>query len=178
MDVRAEVTGFDELRKLLKDVGEDVAKRVTQSALRRVGERVRNILLINLSGRILKEQSGRLINAFERTKIRLRKDRFGVYGGITLPTRAELTIGAYKSSTDHGYYPTALEYGTKKVRKQKSRLGVKLNPPRLLGQLKPYRYMRRSIDDDRNSLMQSLVGETKKNLEKEWKRQAKQRIGQ
>lgn len=103
---------------LLKQLGrlpEVMRKKVVRPAFRRALKRVKNAILINLSGRVVQEQTGRYVNAMERQNPRISLTQDGaVIGGMQMPKRSALGI----EPDAKGYYPAAVEYGVKKGPRQ------------------------------------------------------------
>lgn len=106
------VLGDKELSRKLSHLAAKGQRRVVGKALRNSGQRIKIRVLLALSGEILQERTGRLVNALEMQKLRsrtLRSQQIYIVG-LPLPTRAALGIPA-----DHKwYYPAALEYGSAK----------------------------------------------------------------
>lgn len=99
---------------LLEQLGrlpEVIRKKVVRPVFRDSLKRVKNEILLNLSGRVVQEQTGRYVNAMERQNPRIAVTRDGaVLGGMQMPKRGELGI----EPDAKGYYPAAVEYGVKK----------------------------------------------------------------
>jgi len=104
--------GDKELSRKLAHLAEKGQRKVVGKAMRNSGKRVKNEVLIAMSGKILKERTGRLVNALEAMKLKTRSLRSkGLYiVGLPLPTRESLDI----PSKHKWYYPAALEYGSAK----------------------------------------------------------------
>lgn len=104
------VLGDKSLERKLGRLTDKTQKRLVRKALRRSGKRIWNRVLLNASGVVINEDTGALVNALEETKPVSRSSRGVLEIGFKWPTRAALGI----PPTAKGYYPTALEYGTRK----------------------------------------------------------------
>ena len=106
--------GDKQLTKQLSRLPFALQQKVLRKAFRGALKRVKNEILINLSGRVVQEQTGRYVNAMERQNPRISFTKDGaVLAGTVMPTRASLGI-----SDKGGYYPAVLEYGVKKGPRQ------------------------------------------------------------
>lgn len=83
-------------------------KRAVRPALRASTKRLKAVVLANLSGRVVKPVTGRLLAAMRLQKIRsIGRSRTEIGTGFAMPTREELRIDA----DDKYFYPIAVEFG-------------------------------------------------------------------
>ena len=141
------VIGSDAVLRALHELPQKLQDQLVSKELVASAERIKTDLLLNLTGRKVNERTGALVSAFEfqpahRLKATINKGL--VRYGIAYPTRAELGIPLKAK----GYYPTALEYGTKE-RVQTTYRGKPLEKPRKLGSIVARRYVRDAIDEHR-----------------------------
>ncbi|NIO43785.1 MAG: hypothetical protein GTO41_28685 [Burkholderiales bacterium] len=104
--------GDKDLSRKLSHLANKGQRKVVGKAMRNSGQRIKTKVLLALSGQILQERTGRLVNALEMQKLRSRtlRSKQMYIVGLPLPTRAALRI-----PVDHKwYYPAALEYGSAK----------------------------------------------------------------
>ncbi len=143
------VFGSRELERQMRALPRIAQDRVMKTALRKAGNRAKNSVLLNLSGNVVQERTGRFVNAMERLPVRLvrRTDNALVYGW-SLPSRAALGLPAGKG----GYYPTALEYD--------ARLGPKAP-------------IRKGVNSIQDSATSRAVLDMAGGIEREWRRTAR-----
>ena len=104
------VLGLKETQRAFLKLPNKVQFKIARSMVRRSAVRVQPHLLLALSGGIVNEDTGTLVNAIESQRAPVRRSIGGsVLAGFTLPTRAQLGIPRYPR--DFHYYPTVLEYG-------------------------------------------------------------------
>ncbi len=102
--------GLQRLDKAMQGLEHEVQTKVMRGAVRKSAARLQNEILLNLSGRVVNEDTGTMVTAFEMQKPGTRKQRDGtVVAFIKLPTRAALGIPRHEKDTE--YYPTIVEYG-------------------------------------------------------------------
>lgn len=130
------MTGDKALGEMFGKLPEKMQKKVARKAMKNAAEQIRTRLLINLSGRVLQEQTGELVSAFETAKVTTRLNKDGVVSGVKLPERSKLGI----SAGEKWYYPMALEYG-----------GVR-NGKRFSA----HPFMRPAIDEQRDRLLRQI----------------------
>ncbi len=102
--------GDQALERDLAKLPDKLQKEAVSPEFRKSAERIKNQVLLNMSGRAVEERTGKLVAAFEAEKIKTRFIRsisalFVVWG---LPSRAALGI----TPEDKFYFPTVLEYGS------------------------------------------------------------------
>lgn len=103
--------GDKELARALGRLADVLQKKIVKKAFRSSLERVKNKVLLNMSGGAVEERTGAMVNAFERINPRVRVEKDGsLVVSMKLPTRAQIGIEADAK----GYYPAALEYGVKR----------------------------------------------------------------
>lgn len=107
------ILGLKEVQLAFVKLPNKVQFKIARSMTRRSAVRVQPHLLLALSGNIVNEDTGTLVNAIDAQRAPVQRSRGGsVIAGFTLPTRVELGIPrteAEKRKT--WYYPTVLEYG-------------------------------------------------------------------
>lgn len=104
------VLGLKETQLAFVRLPNTVQFKIARTMTARSAKRVQPFVLLALSGDIVNEKTGTLVNAIERQKAPVRRSRGGsAIAGFTLPTRAELGIPRYPA--DKAYYPAVLEYG-------------------------------------------------------------------
>ena len=139
------VLGSQELERKLGQLPKKAQNRVMKRVLRATGRRIHNEILLNFSGRVVDEKTGRTVAALEANRPRVvRNNDRGIVVGLRLPTRAQLGPEAVSAK---GYHITALEYDV--------RLG-----PRM-----PIRKAVNAIQDDALDRMATEIAE---GIEKEW----------
>ena len=104
------VLGIKAAEDNLRQLEFAIQRRIVRGSMKRSTERLKNEVLLNLSGRVVRERTGAYVNAMEQQKVRARSSQRGIKVVVPLPTRASLGIPRYPKDT--GYYPTALEYGS------------------------------------------------------------------
>ena len=105
--------GDKDLARALGRLADVTQKKIVKKAFRSSLKRVKTEVLLNMSGRIVQERTGAMVNAFERINPQVRTEKDGtLVVSMKLPTRADIGIEA----SAKGYYPTALEYGVKRGR--------------------------------------------------------------
>jgi len=102
--------GDKELERKLKRLEGKAQKRIVKKAMRRSSKRIMTRVAINASGRVIREDTGALSDAIADAKPKSVTRRGVMSIVFPFPTRAELNIPAGAK----GYYPAALEYGTRK----------------------------------------------------------------
>ncbi len=138
------VLGSRELENKLGALPMRAQNRVMKRVLRATVARLQNEVLLNLSGRVVDERTGRLVNAIEAQKPKVvRNNERGLVMGLRLPARGELGIDAKAK----GYYPTALEYDVR------------------LGPLMPIRKAVNAVAED---ALDRMAGQIAEGIEKEW----------
>lgn len=87
--------------------------KIARSMTRRSAVRVQPHILLALSGNIVNEDTGTLVNAIESQRAPARRSRGGsVIAGFVLPSREQLGIPRYEAERRKTwYYPTVLEFG-------------------------------------------------------------------
>jgi len=114
-DIDIRMIGDKELeRKFLALSSEKTQARILRLGMRKAAERIKNYTLINLSGRLVDEDTGRLVNAIESEKPTQFKDRAVFVAGVKLPEPSKLGIPKTEGTKKPGYYPAVLEYGSAK----------------------------------------------------------------
>ena len=102
--------GLRELDTAMQGLAHEVQTKVMRGTVRKSAARLQNDILLNASGRIVKEDTGRMVAAFEAERPGTRKQPDGtVVAFIKLPSRAALGIPRHEKDTE--YYPTIIEYG-------------------------------------------------------------------
>ncbi len=102
--------GLQQLDNAMQGLAHEVQTKVMRGAVRKSAGRLQNEILLNLSGRIVNEDTGAMVTAFEMEKPGTRKERDGtVVAFVKLPSRAALGIPRHEKDTE--YYPTIVEYG-------------------------------------------------------------------
>lgn len=110
-----QLTGDKELARQLGRLTHKVQTKVIKQAFRKSLGRIKDRVLLNLSGAVVRERTGRYVNAMESQPIRTRIETDGtVVASIALPGRAALGIDA----KDPYYYPTVVEYGVKRGKRR------------------------------------------------------------
>lgn len=141
--------GLQELDKAMQGLQHEVQIKVMRGATRKSAARLQNEILLNASGRIVNEDTGRMVAAFEAEKPGTRKQRDGtIVAFIKLPTREALGIPRYEGDTE--YYPTILEYGQPD------------QPPRP--------FMRMAVDANYNREIQRLAADLRNGVYQIWRR--------
>lgn len=120
---------------------------VLRTATRRSNDRLRNDILLNLSGRDVEERTGRYVRAIESQKIRVVVEKkFAVISTLNLPSRASLGI----SPGDKWYYPAILEYGSPTMTAKSP--------------------IRRAVNQNQDREQGKLVRDISKGIKNQWKR--------
>lgn len=103
--------GDKELARQLGRLPEVLQTKILKKSFRASLKRVKTKVLLNMSGGVVQERTGAMVNAFERINPRVALDKDGgIVASMKLPRRAQIDIPARAP----GYYPTALEYGVKR----------------------------------------------------------------
>lgn len=103
--------GDKELARQLGRLPVVLQTKILKKSFRASLKRVKNKVLLNMSGGAVQERTGRMVNAFERINPRVALDKDGgIVASMKLPSRAQMGIPIEAK----GYYPTALEYGVKR----------------------------------------------------------------
>ena len=103
------IFGNKELERALAQFEPKVQKRVVRRVLRRSAERIKLAVMLNWSGRVVQEDTGKTVDAIEAKSIKFeRGGRFGLRAVWYLPRRDELGIPEWPYEW---YYPFAVEYG-------------------------------------------------------------------
>ena len=152
------MVGDKALKAAFEALPGDLQKRVGRAALRKSAERAKVAVLLNLSGRKVDEQTGRLVNAFENTSVKTQRRGPVILAALPLPTRDKLNI----PPTDKTYYPTAVEYGHKLVRGGKA-----------VGRVPAHPYMRPAVDENRERELRLIGRDIGKGIEKAARKRAK-----
>lgn len=106
--------GDKEVVRAMQGLPKEVQVKVMRGSLRKSAERLKNQILLNASGLIVKEDTGAMVAAFEATRIGTRVRPGGTVAFVKLPSRAALGIPRSKGrdpAKDTEYYPTILEFG-------------------------------------------------------------------
>jgi HK97 gp10 family phage protein len=107
--------GDKELQRGMAKLPGEVQNKVMRGAIRKSAARLQNEILLNASGRVVNEDTGRMVTAFEMQKPGTRKERDGtIVAFVKLPSREELGIPRSEGrdpAKDTEYYPTIVEYG-------------------------------------------------------------------
>ena len=102
--------GLQQLDNAMQGLAHEVQTKVVRGAIRKSAGRLQNEILLNASGRVVDEDTSRMVTAFEMEKPGTREERDGtVIAFIKLPSRAALGIPRHEKDTE--YYPTIVEYG-------------------------------------------------------------------
>ena len=102
--------GLQELDTAMQGLSHEVQTKVMRGANRKSAARLQNDILLNASGRIINEDTGRLVAAFEAERPGTRKERDGtIIAFVKLPPRAAAGIPRHEKDTE--YYLTIVEYG-------------------------------------------------------------------
>lgn len=105
------VFGDKELERAMARLPGELQGKVMRTSVRKSANRINNRILINASGGIVDEDTGRMVAAFEAKSARTKQTQDGdMIGFIKLPTRAELGIPRYEGDTE--YYVTIVEHGS------------------------------------------------------------------
>lgn len=104
--------GIREFEQALGQFAKKIQSNIMRTAIRRSGNRLKNATLLNMSGIIVGEDTGRTVTAMEARPVKTVIRRSGTIVALwPLPSRASLGIPRYRSDT--GYYLLiGLEYGT------------------------------------------------------------------
>lgn len=82
--------------------------RAIRPALKKSAKRLKEYLVVNLSGKVVTPRTGRWLRATIATKVRaIKRSRHQIGSGFPVPTREALGI----DPKDPYYYPFAVEYG-------------------------------------------------------------------
>lgn len=106
--VEFEIKGFDELARKLRRLSSTKAKAIFRTAMREAAKTV----VLPAAQRAVPFDTGNLLNAIEIKAIKRSRKRQGVNVRIRERSRMLLPI------TGSGYYPTHIEWGTKKMKAQ------------------------------------------------------------
>lgn len=112
-DVR--VTGENELKRKLNRLSEQMRNRIIGVALKAGARMIHTEMLLNLSGRIVQERTGSLVNAMEKQKpvlLRARNPDVRTVG-IKMPERSALGIKDRGDGGGDSYPPAILEFGSR-----------------------------------------------------------------
>lgn len=141
VDIR--VLGVPELERKLRNLAQQVQRKIVRQALRKSAVRTKKRVVDNLSGDKVQVQTGNLRGAFRDAKIRGTTRRGMIRVGIVFPERDKLGI----APDDPYYYPTAVEYGH--------------------GNVPAYSYMRTAIDDHKKKEYDQIAKDIGAGIEKE-----------
>lgn len=100
-----QVLGVKELGQALARFEPRIQKKVVRRALRESGKRLKDKALVNWSGGVVTERTGRTVAAMEAERVKPVRTRRGIRFEWAMPTKAALGI------EDDSYYPFAIEYG-------------------------------------------------------------------
>jgi hypothetical protein len=104
------VVGDKELERRFARLSRTVQRKLILKTFMHTIRRLKNEVLINLSGRVVQERSGRYVTAMESQSIKKFTSDFLVARSFDMPRRAKMGI-----VEANGYYPAYLEYGTQKM---------------------------------------------------------------
>lgn len=106
------VKGQVGLARMFNSLPEKVQERVIRPIFEKSVERMKNEVLLNLSGRVVRERTGRYVNAMERKRVNVSVNLQKGTVDATMRTPARALLGIDPKAK--GYYPFAVEYGAKK----------------------------------------------------------------
>lgn len=159
------ILGDKELERKLSILPDRIQKKVVRQAVTKAAKRAHKRLIDNLSGKIVRVRTGRLLGAVKagRPKADKSSPRELIKRGTPMPTRSELEIGSEPGGLMHAiavakgrsdptvddYYPAFVEYG---------------DPKRGVSAKKPFR---RSIDDYRDQEIKIIGTDIGSGIERE-----------
>lgn len=106
--------GDKEVERALGALPRELQTKTVRTALRKSGGRVKTELLLNLTGRILEEETGALVAAYEMQPVRTRRQPDGtVVASIKTPTQVQLGLPRprHDPTIDVEHYGMIQEYG-------------------------------------------------------------------
>jgi hypothetical protein len=167
-DVR--LIGGTGLANMLAELPERSQNRVVKPALKRSCTRIHDYMIYNkLAGNPVHRRTGELALAMAGKFPTISTSRGWVRWGIKLPERHELGIQAYRKHEEGSvYWPIALEYGHRLVKKTK-------HGKRTIDFVMPRSFMRAAIDENADSEKRRLAHEIGKGIAAEAVRLAKKR---
>lgn len=146
------MVGDKEVERMFAQLPDASQKKVVRPAFRKSAKRTKARIVTNLSGHPVTPQSGKLLAAMKRVKIRaMKRSRARVGVVVPLPTREEVGI----SPEDKHYYPAAVEYGH-------SRAPAK-------------RFIRNAVNDHEADELRMIGTDIGKGIEREARRLARKR---
>jgi len=108
MGVDIRMIGDKALEKMLRSLPDAAEKKAVRPALRKSAKRLKAHVIHNLSGAVVKPDTGAWLAATIASKVHtLRRSRGRIGAGFDMPRRIELGI----DPKDPGYYPVHVEYG-------------------------------------------------------------------
>ena len=151
-------------KTLARDLGkltDKTQRQILGRAMTKAANSLKNEVLRNLSGKVVKEVTGQTVTAFENTKI---KSRFKLGKFLArlfpLPTRAELGIKKATKGKKDSFYPFAIEYGHAFPGRGGS--GIKDVPA--------MSYIRSAVDDNKEREIRIIAQAVRKGIERQWKK--------
>ena len=139
------------IRRAMARLPGEVQKKVMRREVRRSGLRLHTELLLNLSGRVLDEDTGRMIAAFEGQTVRTKLQSDGtVVASIKIPTQPEMGMPRPGRTEDVDHPATIQEYGQPG------------QPPRP--------FMRKAVDDNADREHERIAVGLGNGVTREWER--------
>lgn len=99
--------GDKALERKLNRIPVQTRNKIVQKTFRQSNKRIRNAVVLALSGKIVSQDTGRYADAMHRGRIRTQRRGGWFRQGFELPYREDLDMAA----DDPGYYPAFIEYG-------------------------------------------------------------------
>ena len=108
------LVGDKEAQRTFKGLARELQVKVLRKSAKESAKRLQTEVLLNVSGRIVNERTGKLANAIEAEKPRVIKSgEHTSVVGVRLPPREAVGVTSPK-----GYYPAILEYGYSTAKRQ------------------------------------------------------------
>ena len=145
------MVGDKALRLAMTKLPGEVQNKVMRGEVRKSTQRLHTEVLLNLSGRVLGEDTGRLVSAYEAQKVKTKKTPGGsVVGFFKIPTQPQLGMPRPGRKEDKDHYGMIQEFGQPD------------QPPRP--------FMRKAVNDNEDREHKRMGDGLGKGVTRAWKR--------